>query len=112
LVFSAPIAHVATDYREYKVPGYADQDVVAVNAKWIYPPTFRESDLAAAKVVRRSLPKGTYPWNDEPSISISSTCWNPNPHEDKDLDYATFNSINLVPMGTTVLRWTAFPPAR
>jgi len=112
LVFSVPIAHVATDYREYKVKGYADQDVVAVNAKWIYPPTFREADLAAAKVVRRSLPEGTYPWSDEPSVSISSTCWNPNPHEDKDLDYASFNFVNLVPMGTTVLRWTAFPPAR
>lgn len=112
LVFSLPIAHVATDYREYKLEGYADQDVVPANSKWIFPPAFREPDLATAKVIRHTLPKGTYPWSTEPNISITATCWNTNPHEDKDLDIDALNSVTLVPMGTTVLRWTAFPPAR
>jgi uncharacterized protein len=112
LVFSVPIAHVAIDYREYKLEGYADQDIVPANAKWTYPPTFREPDLATAKVVRSSLPKGTYPWSDQPTISITTSCWNPNPHEDKDLDITALNSVTLVPMGTTILRWTAFPPGR
>jgi len=112
LVFSVPIQHVATDYREYKVPGYADQDVVAANSKWIFPPAFREPDLATAKLIRQPLPSGTYPWSEEPSISISTACWNPNPHADEGLDVVALNSVKLVPMGTTVLRWTAFPPAR
>ena len=112
LVFSAPIEHVAIDYREYKLPGYADQDVVPANARWTFPPAFREADLATAKLTSRPLPKGTYPWSTEPNISITTTCWNTNPHEDKDLDIDALNSVTLVPMGTTVLRWTAFPPAR
>ena len=112
LVFSVPIEHVATDYREYKVPGYADQDVVPANANWTFPPAFREQDLATAKVVRKPLPAGTYPWSEEPNVSITTACWNPNPHEDFRLDIAALNSARLVPMGTTVLRWTAFPPAR
>ena len=112
LVFSAPIAHVATDYREYKLPGYADQDLVAVNAKWMFPPAFRKQDLATAKLTRTALPQGTYPWSTEPSISISSTCWNLNPHADEGLDVSAFHMVKLVPMGTTVLRWTAFPQAR
>ena len=112
LVFSAPIAHVATDYREYKLPGYADQDLVAVNAKWMFPPAFRKQDLATAKLTRTALPQGVYPWSTEPSISISSTCWNLNPHADEGLDVSAFHMVKLVPMGTTVLRWTAFPQAR
>ena len=112
LVFSVPIQHVATDYREYKTPGYADQDVVAANSKWIFPPAFREPDLATAKLIRQPLPSGTYPWSEEPNISISTACWNPNPHADEGLDVVALNSVKLVPMGTTVLRWTAFPPAR
>jgi len=112
LVFSVPIQHVATDYREYKVPGYADQDVVAANSKWIFPPAFREPDLATAKLDRKPLLSGTYPWSEEPSVSISTSCWNPNPHADEGLDVVALNSVKLVPMGTTVLRWTAFPPAR
>ena len=112
LVFSAPIAHVATDYREYKLPGYADQDLVAVNAKWMFPPAFRKQDLATAKLTRTALPDGVYPWSTEPSISISSTCWNLNPHADEGLDVSAFHMVKLVPMGTTVLRWTAFPQAR
>ena len=112
LVFSAPIAHVATDYREYKLPGYADQDLVAVNAKWMFPPAFRKQDLATAKLTRTALPQGIYPWSTEPSISISSTCWNLNPHADEGLDVSAFHMVKLVPMGTTVLRWTAFPQAR
>ena len=112
LVFSVPIQHVATDYREYKLPGYADQDVVAANSKWIFPPTFREPDLATAKLDRKPLPTGIYPWSEEPSLSISTACWNPNPHADEGLDIDALNSVKLVPMGTTVLRWTAFPPAR
>jgi len=112
LVFSVPIAHVATEYREYAVKGYADLDVVAANAKWIFPPTFREPDLATAEVARRSLLEGNYPWSDQPPISISTTCWNPNPHADEGLDIVAFHTVNLVPMGSTVLRWTAFPPAR
>ena len=112
LVFSVPIQHVATDYREYKTPGYADQDVVAANSKWIFPPAFREPDLATAKLIRQPLPSGAYPWSEEPNISISTACWNPNPHADEGLDVVALNSVKLVPMGTTVLRWTAFPPAR
>ena len=86
--------------------------MVAANAKWIFPPTFREPDLATAKVARRSLLEGHYPWSDQPPISISTTCWNPNPHADEGLDIVAFHTVNLVPMGSTVLRWTAFPPAR
>ena len=112
LVFSAPIAHVATDYREYKLPGYADQDVTAVNSKWIFPPAFRKADLATAKLERTALPQGSYPWSEQPSISISTNCWNLNPHADEGLDVDAFNKVKLVPMGTTVLRWTAFPQAR
>ncbi|MBJ7506391.1 MAG: glycoside hydrolase family 127 protein [Candidatus Nanopelagicus sp.] len=112
LVFSAPIAHVATDYREYKLPGYADQDLVAVNAKWMFPPAFRKQDLATAKLTRTALPQGIYPWSTEPSISISASCWNLNPHADEGLDVSAFHMVKLVPMGTTVLRWTAFPQAR
>jgi hypothetical protein len=111
LVFSAPIEHVATDYREYDHKGYADQDVVAVNAKWMFPPAFREPDLATARLVRASLPEGSYPWNDDPSVSIATTCWNLNPHADEGLDVSAFHTVKLVPMGTTILRWTAFPPA-
>ena len=92
---------------------FAEQGItMPANAKWTYPPTFREPDLATAKVVRSSLPKGTYPWSDQPTISITTSCWNPNPHEDKDLDITALNSVTLVPMGTTILRWTAFPPGR
>ena len=112
LVFSAPIEHVATDYREYDTEGYADQDVVAVNAKWMFPPAFREPDLATAKLVRTLLPEGSYPWTSEPSVSILTACWNLNPHADEGLDESTFHTVKLVPMGTTVLRWTAFPQAR
>ena len=112
LVFSAPIEHVVTDYREYAIEGYADQDVVAVNAKWMFPPAFREPDLATAKLVRASLPEGSYPWSDEPNVSISTSCWNLNPHADEGLDLSAFHTVKLVPMGATVLRWTAFPPAR
>ena len=112
LVFSAPIAHVATDYREYKLPGYADQDVVAANSKWIFPPAFRKADLATAKLERTTLAQGSYPWSEQPNISISTNCWNLNPHADEGLDIDTFNTVKLVPMGTTVLRWTAFPQAR
>ncbi|ASY13145.1 Beta-L-arabinofuranosidase-like protein [Candidatus Nanopelagicus hibericus] len=112
LVFSVPIQHVATDYREYKLPGYADQDLVAVNAKWMFPPAFRKADLATSKVERTALPEGSYPWSDQPSISISTNCWNLNPHADEGLDVSAFHKVKLVPMGTTVLRWTAFPQAR
>ena len=112
LVFSAPIAHVATDYREYKVPGYADQDVVAANSKWIFPPAFRQEDLASAKLERTTLAQGSYPWSEQPNILISTNCWNLNPHADEGLDVDAFNTVKLVPMGTTVLRWTAFPQAR
>ena len=112
LVFSVPIQHVATDFREYKLPGYADQDVVAVNAKWMFPPAFRKADLATAKLERTAPPAGSYPWSDQPSISISTNCWNLNPHADEGLDVEAFNKVKLVPMGTTVLRWTAFPQAR
>jgi len=58
------------------------------------------------------LAQGIYPWSEQPNISISTNCWNLNPHADEGLDVDAFNTVKLVPMGTTVLRWTAFPQAR
>lgn len=65
-----------------------------------------------ATVLQLSLSESSCQLSDQPSKSISTACWNPNPHADEGLDIDASNSVNLVPMGTTVLRWTAFPPAR
>lgn len=115
LVFSVPIEHEIREYRDYAVDGFSDQDIVPASAQWIYPPFFREADLATAEVIRRASPGDVYPWSEQPSVSVRMACWNPNPHEEPNSghsDMDAFNSVELVPLGTTLLRWTALPPAR